>query len=61
MSDKKWMIRSVKNDTLVEELRSTLKVDPIVSRLLVQRGITTYQEAESFLSLILLRCMIPFS
>lgn len=48
MSDKKWMIRSVKNDTLVEELRSTLKVDPIVSRLLVQRGITTYQEAESF-------------
>lgn len=38
----------MKNDTLVEELRSTLKVDPIVSRLLVQRGITTYQEAESF-------------
>ncbi len=60
MSDKKWMIRSVKNDTLVEELRSTLKVDPIVSRLLVQRGITTYHEAESFFNPDLTSLHDPF-
>lgn len=60
MKDKMWMIRSVESDTLVEEIRSKLKVDPIIARLLVQRGIITYEDAEHFFNPKLKELHDPF-
>ena len=45
---KKWHVKSSIDHTTVEEFRSKLKVDPIVAELLLQRGINTFEEAESF-------------
>lgn len=45
---KKWMIRTPQDVTLVDELRSKLKIDSVIAELLLQRGIRTYHDAESF-------------
>lgn len=45
---KKWLVKSPIQSTLVEAFRSELKVDPIVAELLLQRGITTFDEAQAF-------------
>jgi single-stranded-DNA-specific exonuclease len=45
---KKWQIKTPKDSTLVDKLRSKLKVDPIVAELLLQRNITTFEDAEAF-------------
>ena len=45
---KKWQIKTPKDGTLVDKLRSKLKVDPIVAELLLQRNITTFEDAEAF-------------
>ena len=45
---KKWLIKSPIETSNVEELRSTLKVDRIVSELLLQREIKTFDEAQAF-------------
>lgn len=45
---KRWLIKTPAQDTAVEAIRSTLKVDRIVALLLIQRGITTFEEAEHF-------------
>lgn len=50
----------MESDTLVEEIRSKLKVDPIIARLLVQRGVTTYEEAERFFNPSLEELHDPF-
>ncbi len=36
------------DEKIVEELHASLKINPILCRLLVQRGITTYDEAHAF-------------
>ena len=48
LMQKKWLVKTPVNRTTVEEFRSELKVDRIVSEILLQRGITTYDEAEHF-------------
>lgn len=45
---KKWLIKTPIEPTKVEELRSLLKVDRVVAELLLQRGIDTFEQAESF-------------
>lgn len=45
---KRWLVKTPVESTTVEEFRSTLKVDPIVAELLLQRNIQTYESAESF-------------
>jgi single-stranded-DNA-specific exonuclease len=45
---KKWLVKSPIETSKVEELRSTLKVDRIVSELLLQREIKTFDEAQAF-------------
>lgn len=45
---KRWLIKTPENITTVEEFRSKLKVDRIVAELLLQRGISTFEEAEDF-------------
>lgn len=48
MTTKKWRIRDVENDTLINQLRSTLKIDTITAKLLLLRGISTEEDAKRF-------------
>jgi single-stranded-DNA-specific exonuclease len=45
---KKWLIKSPIEISKVEELRSALKVDKVVSELLLQREIRTFEQAQAF-------------
>lgn len=45
---KRWLVKTPKDITTIEEFRSTLKIDRIVAELLLQRGINTYEQAENF-------------
>lgn len=47
MLKKKW-VPIPADETLIQQLNEGLKVNPIVSRLLVQRGIETFEEAKTF-------------
>lgn len=45
---KKWQVKTPSNSTLLNEFRSEIKVDSIVAELLLQRGITTFNDAQDF-------------
>lgn len=45
---KKWHIKTPKDVSVVNDFRSSLKVDPIVAELLLQRGIDSFEAAENF-------------
>ena len=45
---KRWLVKSPIETSKVEELRSELKVDRVVSELLLQRDITTFDQAQAF-------------
>ncbi len=46
--EKRWLINTPQPKEKVESFRSELKVDEIVAELLLQRGISTFEEAQSF-------------
>lgn len=46
--EKRWLVKNPIDRTIVESFRSTLKVDRIVAEVLLQRGISTYDEADAF-------------
>lgn len=46
--EKRWIIKQSIDSTLVETFRSEIKVNSMVSELLLQRGINTYEQAERF-------------
>ena len=46
--NKRWVLKEQGNKELVKNLSDVLKVDANIANLLVQRGITTYDEAKSF-------------
>ncbi len=48
MLRKRWVLHQDDNEEIIEKLATTLKIDPILARLLAQRGITTYAEARDF-------------
>ena len=45
---KRWLVKSPIETSKVEELRSALKVDRVVSELLLQREIKTFDQAQAF-------------
>lgn len=45
---KRWLIKDPADRTTINQLSSTVKVDPIIAELLAQRGISTYEEAQAF-------------
>lgn len=45
---KNWVIREQGNDSDLNHLQEALNVDPPVANLLVQRGITTFEQARAF-------------
>ena len=46
--DKKWILKNVADEETVTRLSSELGIDPVLTRLLVQRGVGTFQEARAF-------------
>ncbi len=46
--EKKWILKDVADGETVARLSSELGIDPVLSKLLVQRGIGTFQEARAF-------------
>ena len=48
MKEKRWIIRENYDLETVERLAASLGVDPIIATLLVERGVTTYEEARRF-------------
>ena len=57
---KRWLVKAPIENTIVEDLRSKLKVDPIVAELLLQRGVTEFEEAETFFRPSLEKLHDPF-
>ena len=46
--EKIWKLREVTDSERVRQLASELGVDPVLAELLVQRGVTTFEQARSF-------------
>ena len=46
--EKKWILEKATDDENVSRLSSELGIDPVLARLLTQRGITTFQQAREF-------------
>jgi single-stranded-DNA-specific exonuclease len=46
--EKRWVINEPGEDETVDELMSSLGVDRVIANLLVQRGVTSFEEAKSF-------------
>src|SRR3954468_20812017 len=46
--NKRWAIRDNADEQLVNELAAALKIDTVLSTLLVHRGIKSYEEARLF-------------
>lgn len=57
---KRWLVKTPSDSTVVEELGSKLKVDDIIATLLVQRGIRSYEDAERFFRPKLIELHDPF-
>ena len=45
---RKWIVKEPGNPAAVRRLSHELGTDPVLANLLVQRGITTYEEARTF-------------
>ena len=46
--EKKWILKEGFDESTVRQLSSELGVDPVLSQLLVQRGVHTFEQARSF-------------
>ena len=46
--EKRWVLKDNGEKELVDNLAARLSIDPLLAELLVQRGITTFEEARSF-------------
>ncbi len=46
--EKKWVIKENSDETAAGELSLALGIDPVLATLLVQRGITTFEQARAF-------------
>ena len=58
---KRWVIKPKAKQQDIERLRQELGIEPLLANLLAQRGIRTYQEAETFFRPTLDRLYDPFS
>ena len=58
--DKEWILKSSADVESVRMLSSELGIDPVLADLLVQRGISTFQDARAFFRPDLSRLHDPF-
>jgi single-stranded-DNA-specific exonuclease len=45
---KRWVLKDTADDTIVQQLAAELNISPVLSRLLVSRGVNTFEEARYF-------------
>lgn len=45
---KSWVFHTAPEDSIVEDLRKAINVNPVLTTILVQRGITTFEAAKSY-------------
>jgi single-stranded-DNA-specific exonuclease len=60
MMTKKWTLLDTQDDTLVASLAKSLNISIVLARLLIQRGITTFDEARNFFRPSLAKLYDPF-
>lgn len=60
MMHKRWLIKSAQDSTTVEQFRSEIKTDAIVAELLLQRGISSFDQAKKFFNPSLDQLHSPF-
>lgn len=58
--DKRWVIKEKGDPEIVQQLSRELNINTLLSTLLVQRGVTTFEEARSFFRPKLLQLHDPF-
>lgn len=58
--EKQWVIKPRGEELKVDELASSLSIDPVLANLLVHRGIKTFEEAEAFFNPDLSQLHDPF-
>ena len=46
--ERKWIIKETSNPEAVSRLSAELGIDPVLSQLLVQRGVTSFEDARAF-------------
>ncbi|MGC9470024.1 MAG: single-stranded-DNA-specific exonuclease RecJ [Bacteroidales bacterium] len=46
--EKRWQLRERGNENVVEQLSAELSIDPVLTNLLVQRGVDTFEKARTF-------------
>lgn len=46
--DKRWVVKTISDQNVVNKLSTELSIDHILANLLIQRGVTTYEEAKAF-------------
>ena len=46
--NKRWTMREMPDQAIVNNLSGILNIDPVLAALLVNRGITTFDEARRF-------------
>jgi single-stranded-DNA-specific exonuclease RecJ len=47
-ADRRWIVKEQGDPLAVRQLSQSLGIDPVLANLLVQRGVTTFEEARSF-------------
>ncbi len=57
---KRWVVKKKNNIEVVKQLTESLNIDEVLANLLIQRGITNYDEAKSFFRPELLQLHDPF-
>lgn len=45
---KRWLIKSIPSQTEIDDLSESLKIEPVLATILIQRGIKTFDEAHHF-------------
>src|SRR5687767_10405238 len=45
---KRWLLKPTPDQSIVQNLAKELNIDAIIASLLVQRGVTSFEEAKSF-------------
>ena len=48
MMQKRWTIKQPGDSTTVQQLAESLNINPVLANLLVQRGVTNFEEARAF-------------
>jgi single-stranded-DNA-specific exonuclease len=46
--NKRWVLKDAADDSIVQELSAALNINPVLSSLLVHRGITSFEDARYF-------------